>query len=127
MDGCVALVNLPLLRLDFQVLIAIEKTALVSLSWQDADLKYRMFSCISSGSTNDILAWKLSNMKHRLDQGDLPAKYYFIGDEAFVHTNQLLVPWSVHNLNRGKDSFNYHLSSKWSLVCTVAAKLQPLH
>jgi hypothetical protein len=83
----------------------------------------------------------------------LPKPYYFIGDEAFSNTDQFLVPWSKSSTCSDvyKDSFNYHLSSmrqciersfamltqrwgifwrplrcsfnKWTLVCTVAAKL----
>lgn len=116
-----------------------------------ANLKFGMFSCVSCGSTNDVMAWDFCAMKAELDKGSLPERYYFIGDEAFVNTNQFLVPYSGTGLRRDKDSFNYHLSSmrqcierafslltqrwgifwrplrceyrKWTLVCTVAAKL----
>mmetsp|Transcript_20236 Transcript_20236/g.29052 ORF Transcript_20236/g.29052 Transcript_20236/m.29052 type:complete len:117 (-) Transcript_20236:50-400(-) len=75
----------------------------------------------------------------------------YFGDEAFVNTQQFLVPWSGRGLDPWKVSFNYHLSSmrqciersfshltqrwgifwrplqcgvdKWTLVCTVTAKL----
>ena len=116
-----------------------------------ADLKFAMFSCVSCGSTNDTMAWDLSMMKTLLDKDFLAKKYYFIGDEAFSNRDQFLVPWSGRGLSWDKDSFNYHLSSmrqcierafslltqrwgifwrplrcsydKWTLVCTVAAKL----
>ena len=83
--------------------------------------------------------------------GLLPEEYYMIGDEAFVCSDQLLTPWSGHGLDLWRDSFNFHLSSmrqcierafahltqkwgifwrplrcsfkRWSLVCTVCAKL----
>jgi hypothetical protein len=116
-----------------------------------ADLKFGMFSCVSCGSTNDSLAWELSQMKMELDSDALRAPYYFIGDEAFTNTKCFLVPWSGTSLGVWKDSFNYHLSAmrqcierafslltqrwgifwrplrcsfnKWTLVCTVCAKL----
>lgn len=81
-------------------------------------------------------------MKQVVDNGLLPAKYFFIGDEAFSNTPQLLVPYSGTGIGTAKDSFNYHLSSivltkrwgifwrpltcaydRWALVCTTAAKL----
>jgi hypothetical protein len=124
---------------------------IVIIAGCDSKTRFLMFSCISSGSTHDALAWMFSQMKHDLDLGILPFQYYFVGDEAFMNTNQFLVPWSGHNLDSWKDSFNYHLSSmrqcierafgiltqrwgifwrplqfncdKWPLVCMVAAKL----
>ena len=81
----------------------------------------------------------------------LPINYFFIGDEAFVCERQFIVPWGGRGIGESKDAFNFHLSarrqvierafgiltrrwgifarplqcalSKWSLVCTVAAKL----
>ena len=86
-----------------------------------------------------------------LDEGMLPRQYYLIGDEAFTNTPQFLTPYSGMGIEIWPDSFNYHLSSmrqcierafglltkrwgifwrplscrqsKWSTVCTVAAKL----
>lgn len=44
---------------------------LVVLAGCDSKLRYTMFSCINSGSTNDISAWELSSLKSLLDQGNL--------------------------------------------------------
>ena len=124
---------------------------IVVMAGCSSDTRFMMFSCISSGSTNDVIAWNMSNVKNALDEGRLPPKYYFIGDEAFSNTNQFLVPWSGHGLDPWKDSFNFHLSSmrqcierafgiltqrwgifwrplrcdfrRWPLICITAAKL----
>lgn len=124
---------------------------IVVLAGCDARMKFHMFCCVSAGSTNDIMAWHFSAMKQLLDSGGLPYPYYFIGDEAFINTDQFLVPWSGRGLPPDKDSFNFHLSSmrqcierafalltnrwgvfwrplqcafdRWTLVCMVAAKL----
>ena len=97
------------------------------------------------------LAWDLASVKAVIVGGSLPEEFYLIGDEAFVNSQQLLVPWSGRGLGPRKDSFNYHLSAmiqcieiafglltrrwgffwrsltcrfkKWATVCTVAAKL----
>lgn len=108
-----------------------------------------MFAAKWSGSTHDYLAWETCSFKNILNQ--LPDEYYVIGDEAFVNTNNFLIPWSGRGIGLWKDSFNYHLSSmrqcierafgiltqrwgifwrplscqykRWSQVCMVAAKL----
>jgi hypothetical protein len=124
---------------------------IVVLAGCDSNLRFLMFSAISTGSTNDVLAWDFCAMKKLLEEGALPRPFYWIGDEAFVNTSQLLLPWSGRGLQVWKDSFNFHLSSmrqcierafsllverwgifwrplrcayrRWTLVCTVAAKL----
>jgi hypothetical protein len=124
---------------------------LVVLAGCDARCYFTMFSCINSGSTNDVAAWDASAMKRLIEAGRLPPWCYLIGDEAFTCSNQLLVPWPGRGLGPWKDSFNYHLSAmrqcierafallvqrwgilwrplrsnfnRWTLVLTVCAKL----
>jgi hypothetical protein len=124
---------------------------IVVLAGCDARCRFTMFSCKNTGSTNDTIAWDLSDMKKLLDDGKLHNKFYLIGDEAFSCSNQLLVPYSGRGLGTWKDSFNYHLSrmrqciersfallvnrwgilwrplkchfTRWTLVLTVCAKL----
>jgi len=114
-----------------------------------------IFSCVSAGCANDIMAWKYCYMNNEIIMKNrLPNKYFFIGDEAFTCTKQFLVPYSGRGIGRDKDSFNYHLSvrrqvierafgmmvkrwgvlqrplncayERWSLVATVCAKLHNL-
>jgi hypothetical protein len=87
---------------------------LVVMAGCDADCRFHMFSCVSSGSTNDILAWDMSAFKSLLDEGRLSEDFFVIGDEAFQNTQQFLTPWSGRGLivsDPYKDSFNYHLSA----------------
>lgn len=84
----------------------------VVLAGCDSELRYTMFSVKSSGSTNDVTAWDLSENNYLLTQEHkLHPDYYFIGDEAFVCLNQFLVPYSGRSLSVGKDAFNYNLSA----------------
>ena len=83
--------------------------------------------------------------------GKLPQGLYFIGDEGFSCTNNLLTPWSGVGIGVPKGSFNFNLSirrqvierafgiltrrwgifwrdvvcghPKWALIATVCAKL----
>jgi hypothetical protein len=124
---------------------------IVCLAGCDARCRFTMFSCQNSGSTYDSTAWQFTSLRTALEEGKLHKDYYVIGDEAFVNTQQFLVPWGGRNLGIWKDSFNYHLSSmrqcierafglltqrwgifwrplncradKWPLICIVAAKL----
>ncbi len=77
----------------------------------DATCKFKLFSARSSGGTHDHVAWGGCQLYNMISQNHLPEEYYFIGDEAFVNTNQFLIPWSGTGLGKFKDSFNYHLSS----------------
>jgi hypothetical protein len=75
----------------------------VELAGCDASCKFTMLSVKSSGSTHDCIAWENSNMKQYLDDGLLPKKYYVIGDDAYVCTNQFLTPYSGTGLNCWQD------------------------
>jgi hypothetical protein len=89
-----------------------EYWALVIMGGCDANLKFGLFSAMSSGSTHDSIALEFTSFKQKvLDGKMLPPQYYTVGDEAFKCTDQLLVPWSGTGLGPWKDSFNYHLSS----------------
>lgn len=84
---------------------------IVILAGCDSKTRFNMWSCKSTGSTNDSLAWQFSQFKKDLESGKLPMQWYVVGDEAFTNTQQFLVPWSGRGLAADKDSFNYHLSA----------------
>jgi hypothetical protein len=86
----------------------------VVLAGCDAELRYTMFSVKASGSTNDVTAWDISENNYLLTQEKLlPEAYFFIGDEAFVCSDQhqFLVPYSGRSLSTGKDAFNHNWSA----------------
>ena len=117
---------------------------------------------IEKARSNSFIVTNIINFSHAtnfkeqsivqyFNSGALPLQYFFVGDEAFSCTEQLLVPYSGRGLGTWKDSFNYHLSSmrqcierafglmvhrwgilarplqcafnKWPLLLTVLAKL----
>ena len=83
---------------------------LVVLAGCDVNCKFNIFSCKNSGSTNDCLAWDICAAKDIVEGPAWPDEYYVIGDEAFVCTNNFLVPYSGRGIGVAKDSFNYMLS-----------------
>jgi DDE superfamily endonuclease len=62
------------------------------------------------GSTNDCIVWQTSALYHAIREGELPDKYFIIGDEAFSNTDQMLSPYPGRGLGKWKDSFNFWLS-----------------
>ena len=147
-------------HLIFSFLLTYHKTKLtrhdcwgiVVMAGCGANLKFYMFSCISGGSTNDSLAWEISELFRLVEiEKKLANRYYIFSDEAVTTTDQVLSPWPGRGLGPWKDSFNFHLSrmrqcierafgrltqrwgvvwrplrcsfDKWPLVCSVAAKL----
>ena len=123
---------------------------IICLAGCDARCRFNLFASKWSGGTHDYLAWETCAFKKILEE-QLPEPYYVIGDEAFVNTDNFLIPWSGRSLGLWKDSYNYHLSAmrqcierafgiltkrwgifwrplecqhkRWSQVCMVAAKL----
>lgn len=69
-----------------------------------------MATCNHAGSTHDVIAWEESALYLAVCEGKLPNQFFFIGDDAFNCTNQMLTPWSGRGLGLWKDSFNYWLS-----------------
>ena len=68
--------------------------AIIVIAGCDVDCRFIVASCKHSGSTNDIIAWQQMDLYEAVEfGGKLPAKYFFIGDEAFTCTNQFLSPW----------------------------------
>lgn len=129
--------------------------AIIVLAGCDVQARFIAASATHSGSTNDIIAWQDTKLYEALEIDKLlPPKYFFIGDEAFTNTNQLLTPWSGRGLDQYKDSFNFWLShsrqcversfgiltqrwgifwrpfrfafDRWSLVVLVSMKLHNL-
>jgi hypothetical protein len=76
--------------------------AILVLAGSDAKCRFTMFSCMSSGSTNDCIAWDLCGLKRQISNGMLPKQFYIIGDEAFICTEQFLVPYSGRGLDTWK-------------------------
>ena len=68
--------------------------AIIVIAGCDVDCRFISASCNHSGSTNDIIAWQNMDLYQAVEiDKKLPLKYFFIGDEAFTNTNQLLSPW----------------------------------
>jgi hypothetical protein len=128
---------------------------LVIFAGCDHKCRFRMFSPKFPGATNDSLAWPLTDFCIRnVSAGLIPEGYFIACDEAVTADEVVLTPYGGRGLGPWRDSFNYHLSamrqcierafgiyirrwgifwrplifhhSRWSLVCSVCAKLHNL-
>ncbi len=84
---------------------------LVVLAGCDSQCKFLLFDPNYAGSTQDALAWSMTDTCAIIEDNKLLKEYFIIGDEAFSNTDQVLSPWPGRGLGHWKDSFNYHLSS----------------
>jgi hypothetical protein len=85
---------------------------IVILAACDANCKFLMWSGVSPGSTHDCIAWEMTTLyKEVFAKKRLPKKYFNIGDDGFVNTNNFLTPLYGHSVTTYQDSYNYHLSA----------------
>jgi hypothetical protein len=76
----------------------------------DASLRFMYFGVIAPGSTNDNIAFPLSDGLVQAIRV-LPRGLYMVGDAAYTLSEQLLIPFTgSQRSNVNNDSFNYHLS-----------------
>jgi hypothetical protein len=85
---------------------------IIILAACDADCKFLMWSGIVPGSTHDCIAWEMTTLyKDVFSQKRLPNKYFAIGDDGFVNTNNFLTPLCGNSVTTYQDSYNYHISA----------------
>lgn len=85
---------------------------LVVMAGCDHKCRFTMLSVVCPGSTNDSLAWRMTEIYRTVvEPGLLPAQYYIICDEAVSADESVLSPFGGRGLGKWRDSFNYHLSA----------------
>ena len=76
----------------------------------DARFLWVGLSC--AGATHDALAFNVSNLKRRLEAGDLPPGFFVVGDAAYSGcSSQIVTPYDGKNLPDDQDAFNFYQSS----------------
>jgi len=74
----------------------------------DGHCKFSVVSCRHVGSTNDAISFESSSLKEINES--LPFPYHWVGDAAYVGTEQMIVPYEGINLHiqcPPKDWFNF--------------------
>jgi len=99
----------------------------------DANRKFLDLSIRSPGSTNDNLAWSLSNTAHWIEEGglttltkdlafelfNLPNGFFVVGDNAYTCSDFLIVPYPGSDLSISQDSYNFYESQiRINVECT---------
>jgi hypothetical protein len=75
----------------------------------DARKRIIFLSVLCPGKTNDLVAYESSKVASLIE--GLPAGYYALGDNAYVNSNHLLVPFPGKLCNTDpRDAFNFYLS-----------------
>ena len=75
----------------------------------DAKKRILFLSVLCPGKTNDLVAYKLSKISSLIE--GLPEGYHGIGDNAYVNSNDLLVPFPGKlSPDDPRDAFNFYLS-----------------
>jgi hypothetical protein len=74
----------------------------------DSTLRFLFVSVQSPGKTNDLKAYRMSKLCDLIE--GLPEGYMCGGDNAYVNSEHLLVPFPGQQLPQRKDAFNFFLS-----------------
>jgi DDE superfamily endonuclease len=74
----------------------------------DAKLKFLYVTMTTPGKTNDLKAYRFSQLSEMIER--LPYGYFVGGDNAYVNSEHLIVPFSGRNVTPEQDTFNYYLS-----------------
>ena len=80
---------------------------LVCLAVCDSRKKFTSMSMKCPGSTNDNIAWRLSDLGKRAIEGKFAADQFLVGDEAFPCTESMLSPFPGRQLSVMMDAFNF--------------------
>ena len=80
----------------------------------DSNRKVTSLSMLSPGAVPDTLAHKKSSMHRAVVNGRLPARFHFIGDNAYPDSDQMLTPCTRPQMRQDThgymDNYNYYLS-----------------
>jgi hypothetical protein len=74
----------------------------------DRKLRIIFASIMCPGKTNDVNAYRHSKISDLIEA--LPAGYFVVGDNAYVNSDHLLVPYPGENIPDDEDAFNFFLS-----------------
>jgi hypothetical protein len=74
----------------------------------DANYKFIAMTAMNTGSTNDIAAFESSTLKQLNCSQQFP--YHWVGDQAYVLSETMLVPFPGQNLLDDKVAFNFFQS-----------------
>ena len=74
----------------------------------DARLRFMFFSCMTPGKTNDHKAYEKSRLSTLIEQ--LPPGFFAGGDNAYVNTEHMIVPYPGARQDKDLDTFNFYLS-----------------
>ena len=80
---------------------------------RDSRYRFVFFTAKCAGTTHDSFAFSVSSYVKRLAAGDLPNEFWIAADDAYVCTETMITPLSLHESHPGTsgDTFNFYQSS----------------
>jgi hypothetical protein len=80
------------------------------------DCRFLTIASKLCSSSHDSTAYVMTSLSDAIKNGRLPSQYHVVLDDAYICSNQELVPWKGRNLSVEKDAFNYYLSRQRQVV-----------
>ena len=77
----------------------------------DHKLRFIYFGVTSPGKTGDARAFnKCVHLKQWMDMHLKDTQFFFVGDNAYVLRDELLIPFNGNNMTEAQRTYNFHLS-----------------
>ena len=98
-----------------------DEYALLCMALCDADRRILWYDMSQVSTTHDSLAWSLTPLGGRINNGELPAPYFINADAAFGLSPSMITPSGLPE----HDDFDYHQSSnRMPIECAFGILLQ---
>ena len=98
-----------------------DEYALLGMALCDYERRFTFYDISQVPTTHDSLAWTMTSLGQRIENGDLPEPYFINGDNAFSLNQSLICPSGLPE----HDDFDFHQSSnRMPIECAFGILVQ---
>ena len=98
-----------------------DEYALLCMAVCDAARRFTYYDISQVPTTHDSLAWSMSELGQRVNNGELPAPFFINGDAAFSQSPSMICPSALPE----HDDFDWHQSSnRMAIECAFGILVQ---